>query len=111
MTELELEAYRKYHTQKALDNLRDHLKKNSDEQKRTTGLLYDDGKLKEAELLERFVDGSYEGRPIKSVLLTNSNVFRFGGFRLKVFICLLLFFILVFFILFTHKFRFEGILM
>ncbi len=108
MTEPELEAYRKYHTQKALDNLREYLKNNSDEQKRTKGLLYDDGKLKEAELLERFIDGSYEGRPIKSVFLTRSNLFRFGGFGFfqGSFICLLLIFVLVLFFLFTHKFRF-----
>ncbi len=86
MTEPELEAYRKYHTQKALDNLREYLKNNSDEQKRTKGLLYDDGKLKEAELLERFIDGSYEGRPRKQRLIFIPSSWKCFSIRSSLFV-------------------------
>jgi hypothetical protein len=63
MSEQEFEAFRSHHTRKALEGLREHLKKNADEQNRTVNALFDNGKTKEAELLNRFVDGSYEGRP------------------------------------------------
>lgn len=63
MTEQELEAFRSYHTQKALEGLRNHLKKHEGEHKRALNELCDAGKTKEADLLEHFVNGSYDGRP------------------------------------------------
>lgn len=75
MSTTELEAFTNHNTKKALEELQQYLKKNPDEAMRTQNLLRDAGKPGEESLLNRFVSGSYEGRPSKKVVAPLPSVF------------------------------------
>lgn len=59
----EAEQQSKVHTQKALEQLREHLQKNPEVLNKTVHKLRDNGKKEEVDLLNSFADGSYAGYP------------------------------------------------
>lgn len=63
MSEEEFAAFQSANTKKHLENLRQHLQKENRELYKNYDRLTVNGKTHEAELLKRFVQGSYAGKP------------------------------------------------
>lgn len=68
MNEEEFEAFQSVNTKKHLDALRSHLMENKRDLYQHYDQLTVNGKPHEAELLKRFVTGSYEGKPSRPSL-------------------------------------------